>query len=317
LRALITGINGQDGSYLADLLLSKGYEVHGTIRRASTPNLERIAHLRDNHRVTLHFADMADATSLHRVVAVSQPDYVYNLAAMSDVRVSFDVPMYAAQVDAVGALGLFEAVRLERPEARVYQAGSSEMFGMNPDVPCDESSQFYPGSPYAAAKTMALHCAVNYREAFGMFVANGILFNHESERRGVEFVTRKITRYIGALTRGETDRPLELGALTPSRDWGYAPDYVRAMVTMLEADQPGDYVVATGETHSVYEFVQAAFDYAGLDWNEHVVSNQQYLLRPTDPPVLLGNSDKIKRELGWSPQVGFHELVEHMVEADL
>lgn len=315
MRALITGINGQDGSYLADLLLARGDEVHGTIRRASTPNLGRIEHLKD--RISLYFADMNDATSLHRAVAVSQPDYVFNLAAMSDVRVSFDVPMYAAQIDAVGALGLFEAVRLEHPEARVYQAGSSEMFGMNPNVPCDESSRFYPGSPYAAAKVMAYHCAVNYREAFGMFVSNGILFNHESERRGIEFVTRKITRYVGALKRGEVSNPLELGALTPSRDWGYAPDYVKAMIAILEADQPGDYVVATGETHSVFEFVQTAFDYVGLDWSEHVASNQLHLLRPTDPPVLLGNPDKITRELGWTPEVGFTELVQRMVEADL
>lgn len=315
MRALITGINGQDGSYLADQLLERGFEVHGTIRRASTPNLQRIEHIRD--KITLHFADLADATSLHRAVAVSRPDYVYNLAAMSDVRVSFDVPMYAAQVDAVGALGLFEAVRLERPEARVYQAGSSEMFGMNPDVPCDESSRFYPGSPYAAAKVMAFHCAVNYREAFGMFVCNGVLFNHESERRGVEFVTRKITRYIGALKRGEVTKPLELGSLTPSRDWGYAPDYTEAMQLILEADKPRDYVVATGETHSVFEFVSTAFDYAGLDWSEHVASNQQYLMRPTDPPVLLGSYDKINSELGWKPKVPFEELVERMVEADL
>jgi len=315
LRALITGINGQDGSFLADLLLERGWEVHGTIRRASTPNLQRIEHLRS--RITLHFADLADATSLHRAVAVSQPDHVYNLAAMSDVRVSFDVPMYAAQVDAVGALGLLEAVRLEWPDAKVYQAGSSEMFGMNPDVPCDEQSVFHPGSPYAAAKVMAYHCARNYRESYGMFVANGILFNHESERRGVEFVTRKITRHIGKLKRGETVLPLELGALTPCRDWGYAPDYVRAMVLMLEADRPSDYVVATGETHSVYEFVQDAFDHVGLDWSEHVVSNQSYLMRPSDPPVLLGDSSLIRAELGWKPEVGFEELVQRMVEADL
>lgn len=315
MRALVTGINGQDGSYLADLLLEQGHEVHGTIRRASTPNLQRIEHLRD--RVTLHFADMADATSLHKAVAISQPDYVYNLAAQSDVRVSFDIPLYTAQVDAAGPLALLEAVRLEAPEARVYQAGSSEMYGMNPDVPCDEHSRFYPGSPYAAAKVMAYHCAVNYREAFGMFVSNGVLFNHESERRGVEFVTRKITRYIGALTRGETSRPLELGALTPSRDWGYAPDYVRAMTYILESDHPDDYVVATGETHSVFEFVQTAFEHAGLDWSEHVVSNQDHLMRPTDPPVLLGNAEKIGFELGWHPMTPFEELVERMVKADL
>jgi GDPmannose 4,6-dehydratase len=315
LRALITGINGQDGSYLADYLLDRGYEVHGTIRRSSTPNLQRIEHLRD--RVTLYFADLTDPSSLHRAVAQAQPDHVYNLAAMSDVRVSFDTPMYAAQADAVGALGILEAVRLERPEARVYQAGSSEMFGMNPDVPCNEDSRFYPGSPYAAAKVMAYHCAINYREAFGMFVSNGVLFNHESERRGVEFVTRKITRYIGALKRGETTRLLELGALTPSRDWGYAPDYVQAMVLMLEADQPDDYVVATGETHSVFEFVSAAFEHAELDWSEHVVSNQYELLRPTDPPVLLGNPFKIQTYLGWKPSISFTELVHRMVEADL
>ena len=306
MRALITGINGQDGSYLAELLLSEGYEVHGTIRRASLPNLQRIEHLKD--KIHLHYADMADATSLHRVVYDSAPEHVYNLAAMSDVRVSFDVPMYAAQIDAVGPLGLLEAVRLEAPDARVYQAGSSEMFGMNPNVPCDESSAFWPGSPYAAAKVMAYHCAKNYREAYDMFVCNGILFNHESERRGVEFVTQKI-----ALAAGKK-QPVTLGDIAPKRDWGYAPDYVYAMYLMMLHSEPDDFVIATGETHSVGEFAQLAYEHVGLDWLEHIQYDPRFT-RPTDPPVLLGNPAKAQDLLGWKRETDFPTLVEKMVDA--
>jgi len=312
MRALITGVNGQDGSYLAELLLSKGFEVHGTIRRASVPNLQRIEHLKD--KITLHYGDMADATSLHRAVALSEPDHVYNLAAMSDVRVSFDVPMYAAQVDAVGPLGLLEAVRLEAPGARFYQAGSSEMFGMNPEVPCNEGSAFYPGSPYAAAKVMAFHCTKNYREAYDMFAVNGILFNHESERRGVEFVTRKVSKAVARLVQGVSGN-LVLGDLKPKRDWGYAPDYVEAMYLMLTADEPDDYVVATGETHSVEEFLNVAFGHVGLDWRKHVSFDASFF-RPTDPPVLLGDPSKARNVLGWKPKVHFEELVRRMVDSD-
>lgn len=305
-RALITGINGQDGSYLAELLLAKGWDVHGTVRRASTPNLQRIEHLRE--RITLHFADLADASSLDRVVYEVGADHVYNLGAQSDVRVSFDVPMYSAQVDAVGPLGLLDAVQRHTPDARYYQAGSSEMFGMNPEVPCNESSVFWPGSPYAAAKVMAYHVTKNYREAHGLFAVNGILFNHESERRGIEFVTQKIA--LAAAAR----RPVTLGDLAPKRDWGYAPDYVEAMYLMMTARDPEDYVIATGETHSVLEFLDAAYHRVGLDWRDYVTYDKK-LYRPTDPPVLLGDASKARMKLGWKPHVKFNGLVNIMVDA--
>ena len=304
-RALITGVNGQDGSYLAELLLAMGWEVHGTIRRASTPNLHRIMHLKE--KITLHFADLADASSLDRVVWDVSPHHVYNLGAQSDVRVSFDVPMYSAQVDAVGPLGLLEAVRKHAPEARYYQAGSSEMFGMNPDVPCTEESVFWPGSPYAAAKVMAFHVTKNYREAYGLFASNGILFNHESERRGVEFVTTKIARAAAAR------EDVVLGDLEPRRDWGYAPDYVDAMYRMMNHDEPEDFVIATGETHSVREFAQRAYHRVGLDWDQHITFDER-LRRPTDPPVLLGDPSKARDLLGWKPTVTFEELVKIMVD---
>jgi GDPmannose 4,6-dehydratase len=306
MRALITGVNGQDGSYLAELLLDEGWEVHGTIRRASTPNLQRIEHLRD--QITLHFADLADASSLDRVVWETTPDHVYNLGAQSDVRVSFDVPMYSAHVDAVGPLALLDAVHRHAPEARFYQAGSSEMFGMNPNVPCNEESAFWPGSPYAAAKVMAYHVTKNYREAHDMFAVNGILFNHESERRGVEFVTQKI-----ALAAGQRRR-VALGDIAPKRDWGYAPDYVQAMYLMMTSEEPDDFVVATGETHSVEEFLTSAYERAGMEWREYVDYDES-LLRPTDPPVLLGDASKARDLLGWQPRVTFQELVARMVDA--
>lgn len=305
-RALVTGINGQDGSFLAELLLREGWEVHGTIRRASTPNLQRIEHLRED--ITLHYADLADASSLDRTVYDVAPDHVYNLAAMSDVRVSFDVPMYAASVDAVGPLGLLEAVRRHAPEARYYQAGSSEMFGMNPNVPCNEESDFWPGSPYAAAKVMAYHCTKNYRESYGMFAVNGILFNHESERRGVEFVTQKIALAAGA------KRSVTLGDIAPMRDWGYAPDYVDAMYRMMNHDTPEDFVIATGETHSVQEFLELAYGHVGLDWRSYVKYDNN-LLRPSDPPVLLGDPSKARDLLSWKPRLSFEELVNVMVDA--
>ena len=305
-RALITGINGQDGSYLAELLLRERWEVHGTIRRASTPNLHRIEHLRD--KITLHFADLADASSLDRVVWEVQPHHVYNLGAQSDVRVSFDVPMYSAQVDAVGPLGLLDAVRRHAPEARYYQAGSSEMFGMNPDVPCNEDSVFWPGSPYAAAKVMGYHVTKNYREAYDMFAVNGILFNHESPRRGVEFVTQKI-----AIAASMRER-VTLGDLTPKRDWGYAPDYVDAMYRMMTHDEPEDFVIATGETHSVREFLKLAYELVGLRYTEYVNYDSE-LQRPTDPPVLLGDPSKALDILDWTPTVTFEQLIKIMVDA--
>lgn len=314
-RALITGVNGQDGSYLAELLLYKGFQVHGTIRRASVPNLQRIEHLMGKQNLVLHYADLTDATSIEQVVQASRPDYVFNLGAMSDVRISFDVPLYAVRADGEGPLALFDAVRRNAPEARVYQAGSSEMFGMNLDVPTNEMSMFYPGSPYAAAKVMAFHAAVNYREAYGMHISNGILFNHESERRGVEFVTRKIAIAAAEIATG-VQRTLSLGALTPKRDWGYAPEYVEAMLLMVESDVPRDYVVGTGETHSVEEFVEQAFDYVGLDWQDHVTYNET-LTRPTDPSVLLADPTKIETLLGWKAKTGFYDLVDLMVEAEL
>lgn len=322
MKALITGINGQDGSYLAEQLLEQGVEVYGTIRRSSTPNMQRIEHLRreigtrGRGRLNLYYADMTDASSIDTVVQQVKPERVFNLAAMSDVRVSFDVPLYAAQADALGPLALFDAVRRHVPEARVYQAGSSEMFGMNLDIPSTERTLFYPGSPYAAAKVMAYHAAINFREAYGLHISNGILFNHESERRGVEFVTRKIAIAAAEIATG-TQRVLRLGSLTAKRDWGYAPEYTYAMQLMVEQDRPGDYVIATGETHSVEEFAERAFDYVGLDWRDHVTTVGTDLLRPTDPPVLLGDATKANLKLGWKAETKFADLVDIMVEAEL
>jgi GDPmannose 4,6-dehydratase len=314
MRALITGINGQDGSYLAESLLEDGNEVHGTIRRASLPNLDRIAHIRD--QITLHWGDLSDASSLFAAVRATEPDEVYNLGAQSDVRVSFDIPEYVGDVTGLGATRLLEAVRQVRPDARYYQAGSSEMFGMNPDVPTSETSAFWPGSPYAAAKVYAHNITRHYREAYGMFACNGILFNHESERRGVEFVTRKITRGVAAIASGREDH-IQLGTLETFRDWGHARDYVRAMRLMLAAEQPDDYVIATGETHSVREFAELAFGRAGLDADEFIKSDVPKLLRPVDPPVLLGDPSKAARLLGWKPEITFEQLVNLMVDYDL
>jgi len=255
-----------------------------------------------------NYADMTDASSLDRVVFEVSPQHVYNLAAMSDVRVSFDVPLYAAQADATGPLALLEAVRKHAPEARYYQAGSSEMFGMNPEVPCSEDSQFWPGSPYAAAKVMAYHVTKNYREAYDMFAVNGILFNHESERRGVEFVTQKIALAAAA------GRTVTLGDLKPKRDWGYAPDYVRAMYLMMTHTEPEDFVIATGETHSVEEFLTLAYKRRGLDWHKYTDFDRIFF-RPTDPPVLLGDPSKARDVLGWKPETSFENLVNIMVDA--
>lgn len=313
MRALIVGISGQDGSYLAELLLSKGYEVHGTVRRSSLPNTDRLAGFQD--QLHLHYADLTDATSLSRTIRESEPDEVYNLAALSDVRVSFDVPEFSGDVTGLGCTRLLELLRQERPQAKFYQAGSSEMFGCNPNVPTCETDAFYPASPYASAKVYAHHMTQNYRESYGMFAVNGILFNHESERRGVEFVTRKITLGLSDIVHGRAEW-LTLGRLDTKRDWGHARDYVKAMWLMLQQDAPSDYVIATGQTYSVRSFLDAAFQQCDLHWENHVRTDPRYF-RPVDPPVLLGDASKARRELGWEPEIGFEELVRLMVESDL
>ncbi len=325
-RALITGITGQDGSYLAELLISKGYRVHGIVRRASTFNTERLEHLyRDPHdpeaRLFMHYGDMSDASGLRQILGKVQPDEVYNLAAQSHVRVSFDQPEYTADVVGTGTLRLLDAVRdyikeSGRPmdSVRVYQAGSSEMFGAALP-PQSEATPFYPRSPYAVGKVAGYWFCVNYREAYGMFIANGILFNHESPRRGETFVTRKITRAVGRIKCGLQDK-LYLGNLDAKRDWGFAGDYVEAMWRMLQADKPGDYVVATGKAYSVREFLEAAFGQVHLNWQDHVEFDPRYL-RPTEVDHLLGDPSKAKRELGWEPKVDFAGLVGMMVEHDL
>ena len=321
-KALITGITGQDGSYLAELLLAKGYEVHGVIRRSSTFTTDRIDHLYEdahspNARLFLHYGDLTDGTGLRRILERVQPDEVYNLGAQSHVKVSFEQPEYTADVVATGTLRLLEAVRDYRDgsgrEVRIYQAGSSEMFGASPP-PQNEKTPFYPRSPYAVGKVAAHWFAVNYREAYGMFICNGILFNHESPRRGETFVTRKITRAVGRIKMGLQDK-LYLGNLDAKRDWGFAGDYVEAMWLMLQQPEPDDFVVATGEAHSVREFVEAAFDYAGLDWKKYVEIDPRYF-RPTEVDFLQGDSTKARKKLGWRPRVSFEMLVRMMVDHD-
>jgi GDPmannose 4,6-dehydratase len=319
-RALITGITGQDGSYLAELLLEKGYEVHGVVRRASSFNRERIDHLyRDPHqggvRLHLHYGDLNDGSSLQSILADAKPDEVYNLGAQSHVRVSFDIPEYTAEVTGLGTLRLLEAIRKTRSSCRFYQASSSELYGKVVETPQSETTPFHPRSPYAAAKAYAFYVTLNYREAYGMFCTNGILFNHESERRGETFVTRKITRAVGRIKHGLQDR-LFLGNLDAKRDWGHAADYVRAMWLMLQQDKADDYVIGTGETHSVREFLELAFGHAGLDWREHVRIDERYL-RPSEVDLLLADSSKARRELGWEPSVSFPDLVRRMVDHDL
>jgi len=322
-RALITGITGQDGSYLAELLLDKGYEVHGVIRRSSAFNTDRIDGLyRDPHdpeaRLFLHYGDLADGTSLRRILDLVQPEEVYNLAAQSHVKVSFQQAEYTADVVATGTLRVLECLRdyveCTQREVRMYQAGSSEMFGATPP-PQSEISPFRPRSPYAVAKVAAHWYCVNYREAYGLFIANGILFNHESPRRGETFVTRKITRAIGRIKLGLQD-VVYLGNLGARRDWGFAGDYVDAMWRMLQTDRPRDYVVATGRSHSVGEFVEEAFGYADLNWRDHVRVDPRYL-RPTEVDHLCGDARRAREELGWRPTVDFVELVHLMVDHDL
>jgi GDPmannose 4,6-dehydratase len=321
-KALITGITGQDGSYLAELLLEKGYEVHGLVRRSSTFNRGRIDHLTLDpalsSRFRLHYGDLADGSSLRRVVETVLPDEVYNLAAQSHVRVSFDQPEYTADIVATGTLRLLEAVREHITRTgnpvRFYQAGSSEMFGAAPP-PQSEETQFHPRSPYAVSKLAAHWYGVNHREAYGMFVANGILFNHESPRRGESFVTRKISLGLARIVAGTRDH-ITLGNLDARRDWGFAGDYVEAMWRMLQHEKADDYVVATGESHTVREFVEAAFGYVKLDWEKHVRLDPQYL-RPSEVDHLLGDSTKARETLGWAPKVGFEALVRMMVDADI
>jgi GDPmannose 4,6-dehydratase len=320
--ALVTGITGQDGSYLAELLLTKGYVVHGIVRRASTFNTDRIDHLyRDAHdpaaRLFLHYGDLSDGTGLRRILEKVQPEEIYNLGAQSHVRVSFDQPEYTADVDGTGTLRLLEALRDslgKGGKARFYQAGSSEMFGAAP-APQSEATPFRPRSPYAVSKVAAHFYAVNYREAYGMFISNGILFNHESPRRGETFVTRKITRAATRIKLGLQDK-LYLGNLTAKRDWGFAGDYVDAMWRMLQKDTPGDYVIATGESHSVSEFLDETFGCLGLDAKKHVEIDAKYF-RPAEVDYLLGDASKAKADLGWTAQVSFKDLVRMMVDADL
>jgi GDPmannose 4,6-dehydratase len=322
-RVLITGITGQDGAYLTELLLGKGYEVHGLMRRASLFNTDRLDHLyHDPHvggaKLMLHYGDLADGTALRRVLETVEPDEVYNLGAQSHVKVSFEVPEYTADVVAVGTLRLLEALRDHAAKigraVRYYQAGSSEMFGATPP-PQSERTPFYPRSPYAVSKVAAHWYAVNYREAYGLFVCNGILFNHESPRRGETFVTRKITRAVGRISEGLQDK-LYLGNLDSRRDWGFAGDYVEAMWLMLQQDEPDDYVVATGESHTVRELVELAFATVGLDWRRHVELDQRYL-RPTEVDALEGDASKARQQLDWRPRVTFPALVRMMVEHDV
>lgn len=321
--ALVTGITGQDGSYLTEFLLAKDYIVHGVIRRSSSFNTARLNHLyQDPHecgrRLILHYGDLTDSTALRRVIETSQPDEIYNLGAQSHVKVSFEIPEYTADVDAIGTLRLLDCVRDHVThtgrEVRVYQSGSSEMFGAAPP-PQSETTPFYPRSPYAVSKVAAHWYAVNYREAYGLFIANGILFNHESPRRGETFVTRKITRAAGRIKAGLQNK-LYLGNLEARRDWGFAGDYVQAMWLMLQQNAPADFVVATGEAHSVQEFLDEAFGYADLDWRKYVEIDPAYC-RPTEADYLLGDAAKIRETLGWRPQINFQQLVHMMVDADL
>ena len=323
-RALITGITGQDGSYLSELLLEQGYEVHGIIRRTSTFNTDRIDHMyEDPHkegvRLFLHYGDLCDGTTLRRILEEIKPVEIYNLGAQSHVRVSFDAPEYTVDTVGMGTLRLLEAIRDYQHrtgiEVRFYQAGSSEMFGLVQEVPQKETTPFYPRSPYACAKVYAHWQTVNYREAYGLFACNGILFNHESPRRGETFVTRKITRAVARIV-AQKQKKLYMGNLDAKRDWGYAKDYVRAMWLMLQQSAPDDYVIATGETHSVREFLDRAFGYVNLDWQEYVEFDDRYL-RPSEVELLFGDSTKARHKLAWEPQVTFEQLVALMVEADL
>lgn len=320
-KALITGVTGQDGSYLAEFLLEKGYEVYGIIRRSSSFNTGRIDHIyqdphKPNVRLKLVYGDLNDASSINKLIREIRPDEIYNLAAQSHVRVSFDIPEYTAEITALGTTRLLEAIReAGLNNTRFYQASSSELFGKVQEVPQTERTPFYPRSPYAAAKCYAYWMTVNYREGYGMFATNGILFNHESERRGETFVTRKITRALGRIKHGLQEK-LYLGNLDAKRDWGFAGDYVEAMWLMLQHDEPDDFVISTGETHSVKEFLEVAGDYSGLDWKNHVEIDPRYF-RPTEVELLIGDASKAREVLGWKPKVSFEQLVQRMVDHDM
>lgn len=319
--ALITGITGQDGSYLAELLLAKGYEVYGLIRRASIFNTERVDHIyqdphEKNPKLKLVYGDLTDSSSVHGILQDIRPDEIYNLGAQSHVRVSFDIPEYTAESTGIGTLRLLEALRkLKLKDTRFYQASSSEMFGEVQETPQKETTPFYPRSPYAAAKAYAHWITVNYRESYDMFACCGILFNHESPRRGETFVTRKITRAVAHI-KADLQNKLYLGNLDAKRDWGYAKEYVEAMWLMLQQAKPDDYVIATGKAHTVREFLEEAFEYAGLDWEKYVEFDPRYL-RPAEVDLLLGDASKANKQLGWQPKTGFKELVKIMVDADI
>lgn len=319
-KALITGITGQDGSYLAELLLNKGYEVHGLIRRASSFNTERLEPIyKDPHRTDarlfLHYGDLADSGAISTLLSALSPDEIYNLAAQSHVRVSFDIPEYTGNITAVGATRVLEAMRQAAPKARFYQASSSEMFGLVQEVPQRETTPFYPRSPYGAAKVYSHWMTVNYRESYGLHASNGILFNHESPRRGETFVTRKITRAVARIKAG-LQRKLFLGNLDAKRDWGYAPEFVETMWLMLQQETPDDYVVATGEAHTIREFLDLSFGYAALEWQEYVEIDPRYY-RPAEVDLVIGDSSKAKKQLGWEAKTKFPELVRIMTEADI
>ena len=319
-KALITGITGQDGSYLADLLLEKGYEVHGIIRRASTFNTSRIDHLyADPHindvRMFLHYGDLSDSVNLVKLLYELKPDEIYHLAAQSHVRVSFDIPEYTSDITGVGAIRILEAIREAGLRSRFDQASSSEMFGKAQQVPQTETTPFWPRSPYGVAKVFSFWATVNYRESYGLCASNGILFNHESPRRGETFVTRKISRAVAAVKHG-LQKELFLGNLDAKRDWGYAPEYVEGMWRILQHGEGDDFVLATGETHSVREFVEAAFSHVDLDWKEFVKHDSRYE-RPAEVDLLVGDASKAKKILDWEPKVRFHELVQVMVDADM
>ena len=322
-KALITGITGQDGSYLAELLLEKGYEVHGIIRRSSSFNTERIMHIFEdvhnpNPKLKLHYGDLTDASRLEKLIEITEPDEVYNLGAQSHVKISFDEPVYTAETVGMGALKMLEAVRNVSggsQRIKIYQASSSEIFGKVKEVPQNEETPFYPRSPYACAKVHAFHQIVNYREAYDMHASNGILFNHESPRRGETFVTRKITRGLARIIAG-LDKKLYLGNLDAKRDWGYAKDFVEAMWLILQQKEPDDYVIATGQTWSVKDFLDKAFTFVNMNWKDYVVFDERYL-RPTEVDMLIGDASKAKHKLGWEAKTSFDELVKIMVESDL
>ncbi len=318
-KAFITGVTGQDGSYLVDFLLSKDYEIHGLVRRASTFNRERIEHVykdaQHTGRVSLHYGDLTDSSSLARLIEKIAPDEIYNLGSQSHVRISFDMPEYTADSVALGTLRLLEAIRETRLKTKFYQASSSEMYGKVQETPQNEKTPFYPRSPYAVAKLFSYWSTINYREAYGLHASNGILFNHESPRRGENFVTKKIAVGVAEIAAGRRDK-IYLGNMNAKRDWGYAPEYVEAMWLMLQQPKPDDYVIATGETHTVKEFVESAFKVVGIsNWKKYIVIDERYY-RPTEVDLLVGDPTKAKKKLGWKPKVKFQELVKIMVESE-